>query len=48
MQDHAFFIALAYGVSAAALGIELVCVYVRSRRLRGEAELAAEPVKERP
>lgn len=48
MQDHAFFIALAYGASAAALGIELACVYVRSRRLRGEAGPAAEPVRERP
>lgn len=38
MQDHAFFIALAYGVSVIALGIELVYIYVRSRRLRGEAE----------
>ena len=38
MQDHAFFIALAYGVSVMALGVELVCIYVRSRRLRGEAE----------
>ncbi|MDR3066251.1 MAG: heme exporter protein CcmD [Comamonas sp.] len=38
MQDHAFFIALAYGVSLVALGVELVCVYARSRRLRNEAE----------
>lgn len=37
MQDHAFFIALAYGVSAVALGAELVCIYVRSRRLKAEA-----------
>lgn len=38
MQDHAFFIALAYGVSAVALGIELVSIYVRSRRLKAESE----------
>lgn len=37
MQDHAFFITLAYGVSAIALGVELVCIYVRSRRLKAEA-----------
>ncbi|ACY32758.1 MULTISPECIES: heme exporter protein CcmD [Comamonas] len=37
MQDHAFFIALAYGVSAMALGIELVSIFVRSRRLKAEA-----------
>ncbi|KOC24269.1 heme exporter protein CcmD [Comamonas testosteroni] len=37
MQDHAFFIALAYGVSAMALAIELVSIYVRSRRLKAEA-----------
>jgi heme exporter protein CcmD len=37
MQDHAFFIALAYGVSAMALGVELVYIYVRSRRLKAEA-----------
>ncbi|MDH1473270.1 heme exporter protein CcmD [Comamonas thiooxydans] len=37
MQDHAFFIALAYGVSAMALCIELVSIYVRSRRLKAEA-----------
>lgn len=37
MHDHAFFIALAYGVSAVALGAELVCIYVRSRRLKAGA-----------
>ena len=37
MQDHAFFIALAYGVSAIALGIELVSIFVRSRPLKAEA-----------
>lgn len=47
MQEHAFFIALAYGVSVIALGIELVCIYVRSRRLRGEAE-SVFTVKELP
>lgn len=38
MQDHAFFIALAYCVSAMALGIELVSIYVRSGRLKAESE----------
>lgn len=38
MHDHLFFIVLAYGVSMAALGIELACLYLRSRRLRGEME----------
>ena len=47
MQDHAFFIALAYGVSVMALGVELVCIYVRSRRLRGEAE-SVFTAKDRP
>ena len=37
MQDHVFFIALAYGVSVIALGVELVCLIVRSHRLRAEA-----------
>lgn len=43
MQDHAFFVALAYGVSAMALGIELVCIYVRSRRLKAEASSRLAP-----
>ena len=47
MQDHAFFIALAYGVSVIALGVELVCIYVRSRRLRGETE-SVFTAKDRP
>lgn len=42
MQDHAFFIALAYGVSAMALGIELVSIFVRSRRLKTETASALE------
>ena len=47
MQDHVFFIALAYGVSLIALGVELVCIYVRSRRLRGETE-SVFTAKDRP
>lgn len=47
MQDHVFFIALAYGVSVIALGVELVCIYVRSRRLRSEAE-SVFTAKDRP
>ena len=47
MQDHVFFIALAYGVSVIALGVELVYIYVRSRRLRGEAE-SVFTAKDRP
>ena len=43
MQDHAFFIALAYGVSAMALGIELVSIYVCSRRLKAESESRLAP-----
>ncbi|BDR08731.1 heme exporter protein CcmD [Comamonas thiooxydans] len=43
MQDHAFFIALAYGVSAMALGIELVSIFVRSRRLKAEAASGLAP-----
>lgn len=37
-QDHGFFIALAYGISAMALIAELAFLYGRSRRLRREAE----------
>ena len=43
MQDHAFFIALAYGVSAMALGIELVSIFVHSRRLKAEAASGLAP-----
>lgn len=42
-QEHGFFIALAYGISAVALIAELAFLYGRSRRLRREAE-----PKERP
>lgn len=47
MQDHAFFIALAYGVSAMALGVELVSIFVRSRRLKAETASGLE-AKETP
>ena len=47
MQDHAFFIALAYGVSIAAIGLELVCLYGRSGRARRDSLDALES-KERP
>ncbi|CAM4328037.1 hypothetical protein COAQ111491_17405 [Comamonas aquatilis] len=49
MQDHAFFIALAYGVSIAAIGLELLFLYRRSGRARRDSLDAFESEsKDRP
>lgn len=37
MQEHAFFIALAYGVSVAGICFELIFLFLRNRQARRDA-----------
>ena len=43
MQDHAFYLALAYGLSGLGLLAEVLCLWRRCRRSAASAERAMNP-----